>query len=258
MQRSLSLIQEQDGLHQESSKKIQSGIGKLLKDNSKLSESQATGLLDEIREAFITGISHAEERVALAEHIHQTVKGHIVKLEDDLKHFEEEVRLAKHSDAHKTTGHHRHHQTEEEPAKSAGKGRRSKSKEESLLNVASAAHESGLGGRKRSRASMTAVPEPRKTQPPLPAFGGAGKVEPTYCYCGQPAYGEMIGCDGNTECNIEWFHYGCVGLESSPTGQWFCPECNARMAHDPIVRSKPEGADGEGPSGKKPRPTFVK
>lgn len=38
--------------------------------------------------------------------------------------------------------------------------------------------------------------------------------EPTYCFCKNISYGEMIGCD-NSDCPIEWFHYGCVGLLSA-------------------------------------------
>lgn len=38
--------------------------------------------------------------------------------------------------------------------------------------------------------------------------------------------GDMIGCD-NEECEIEWFHYPCVGLSQAnkPTGRWYCPYC---------------------------------
>ena len=50
--------------------------------------------------------------------------------------------------------------------------------------------------------------------------------EPTYCICRQVSYGEMVGCD-NTECDIEWFHFGCVGLtlQTKPKGKWYCPVC---------------------------------
>ncbi len=50
--------------------------------------------------------------------------------------------------------------------------------------------------------------------------------EPTYCLCKQVSYGEMIGCDNN-ECDIEWFHLGCVGLtfHTKPKGKWYCPIC---------------------------------
>jgi hypothetical protein len=47
-----------------------------------------------------------------------------------------------------------------------------------------------------------------------------------YCYC-RRAYDDlqgMIGCDGSN-CQIEWFHFECVGILVPPKGNWFCPEC---------------------------------
>jgi len=52
--------------------------------------------------------------------------------------------------------------------------------------------------------------------------------EPTYCICNQVSYGEMIACD-NVDCDIEWFHYNCVGLTAAPKGKWYCPNCTAKM-----------------------------
>lgn len=52
--------------------------------------------------------------------------------------------------------------------------------------------------------------------------------EPRYCLCNQVSYGEMVGCD-NTECPIEWFHYGCVGITDPPKGKWYCPQCSDKM-----------------------------
>lgn len=52
---------------------------------------------------------------------------------------------------------------------------------------------------------------------------GDGRV---YCYCRRP-YDElqgMIGCDGSS-CQIEWFHFECVGILVPPKGNWYCPEC---------------------------------
>ena len=48
--------------------------------------------------------------------------------------------------------------------------------------------------------------------------------ESRYCYCGQVSFGEMIACD-NDFCDLEWFHYDCVGLSSPPKGKWYCREC---------------------------------
>ncbi|KAI8620512.1 the Ing1 Phd finger in complex with A histone H3k4me3 peptide, partial [Chytriomyces sp. MP71] len=48
--------------------------------------------------------------------------------------------------------------------------------------------------------------------------------EPRYCVCNGVSYGEMIG-KGEHICEIEWFHYGCVGLSEKVEGTWFCPQC---------------------------------
>lgn len=42
-----------------------------------------------------------------------------------------------------------------------------------------------------------------------------GADEPRYCYCNGISFGEMVGCDGK-ECQKEWFHLECVGLEKAP------------------------------------------
>ncbi|RKO97496.1 hypothetical protein CXG81DRAFT_12565 [Caulochytrium protostelioides] len=52
--------------------------------------------------------------------------------------------------------------------------------------------------------------------------------EPTYCICNQVSFGEMIACD-NEDCEIEWFHYACVGLTGKTiTGKWYCPDCQQK------------------------------
>ena len=30
-----------------------------------------------------------------------------------------------------------------------------------------------------------------------------------------------------SECQNEWFHYQCVGLDTEPAGDWFCSECRS-------------------------------
>ena len=42
------------------------------------------------------------------------------------------------------------------------------------------------------------------------------ETEPTYCYCNQVSYGEMVACDMSS-CKKEWFHLDCVGLAKAPT-----------------------------------------
>ena len=52
--------------------------------------------------------------------------------------------------------------------------------------------------------------------------------EPLYCYCNQVAYGEMVGCDGEN-CELEWFHLPCIGLETLPKGKWYCRSCKKKL-----------------------------
>lgn len=51
-----------------------------------------------------------------------------------------------------------------------------------------------------------------------------GGDEPTYCYCNQVSFGEMVGCDGD-DCKREWFHLPCIGFKHPPKGKWYCDEC---------------------------------
>lgn len=49
--------------------------------------------------------------------------------------------------------------------------------------------------------------------------------EEQYCICNQPASGDMVGCD-NDDCEHQWFHFECVGLNGPPdTKEWFCEDC---------------------------------
>lgn len=48
--------------------------------------------------------------------------------------------------------------------------------------------------------------------------------EPTYCYCQRVSFGNMVACD-NTQCDIEWFHFECVGLMEKPKSNWYCSIC---------------------------------
>lgn len=57
---------------------------------------------------------------------------------------------------------------------------------------------------------------------------GVDPSEPVYCFCRRVYFGDMIGCD-NDDCEIEWFHFECVGLTAQPAGKWYCPECKPLM-----------------------------
>ena len=50
-------------------------------------------------------------------------------------------------------------------------------------------------------------------------------ADKVYCVCRQPESGRMIACDGH-RCRTEWFHFKCVGIKESPSGDWFCGDCS--------------------------------
>lgn len=68
-------------------------------------------------------------------------------------------------------------------------------------------------------AAASSVPDTRKPNGTTP-----DPEEPVYCYCGQISYGEMVGCDG-ADCQREWFHLPCIGLNTIPRGKWYCDDC---------------------------------
>ncbi|XP_077450052.1 inhibitor of growth protein 3 [Stigmatopora argus] len=116
---------------------------------------------------------------------------------------------------------------------SDSRGRKSKS------SVKSSNHQSSSSSSSSSLSSCSSssalAQELSQQASALPEAEAGGQVdwtydpnEPRYCICNQVSYGEMVGCD-NTDCPIEWFHYGCVGLSEAPKGKWYCPQCTAAM-----------------------------
>ncbi|CAI4231694.1 unnamed protein product [Auanema sp. JU1783] len=63
----------------------------------------------------------------------------------------------------------------------------------------------------------------------------------SWCFCGSPSYGQMVACD-NKQCRYQWFHYGCVGVESIPKGKWYCPDCSSRLDINTLLSKIPEPA----------------
>ncbi|XP_026387842.1 PHD finger protein ING1-like isoform X3 [Papaver somniferum] len=86
----------------------------------------------------------------------------------------------------------------------------------------------GKGRRKKTRSAAAAaaaaeVVVPADT-PSMDLDLPVDPNEPTYCFCNQVSFGEMVACD-NPDCKIEWFHFGCVGLREHPRGKWYCSDC---------------------------------
>ena len=76
--------------------------------------------------------------------------------------------------------------------------------------------------------------------------------EPRYCLCGDVSFGTMIGCENPDvspirtslscyytwrvlmsmlQCEKEWFHLDCVGLQEPPGRRvkWYCPDCKTKL-----------------------------
>jgi len=52
--------------------------------------------------------------------------------------------------------------------------------------------------------------------------------EQLYCFCQKVSFGDMVACD-DKDCKYEWFHFLCVGLETKPKGDWYCPQCRKKQ-----------------------------
>lgn len=206
--------------------------------------------LEGVHERLMDVMEAADEKVSLAQHLHKTVQHHVKHLEDEICCFEEEVRLAR------TYGELDKEPEKEEEEENEGGGEGESLLEESVTKKNSTTTTSSTlptfrnkrrkstkddeieedGEEKKSsprmadtaefdsvppRRSRSSRPEPPSTEVKSPS------VEPVYCICNQVSFGEMIGCD-NPDCEVEWFHYPCVGLDAPPPGKWFCPDCQAR------------------------------
>ncbi|XP_044498464.1 PHD finger protein ING1-like [Mangifera indica] len=154
----------------------------------------------------------ADEKVTLAVQAYDLVDAHIQQLDQYLKKFDEELRRERDTVSATVS-----------PAPSLDGSTKS-----------GRSGEGGRGGRKKTRlataaaaqavteATAAAIANPTGMELDLPVDPN----EPTYCFCNQVSYGEMVACD-NTDCKIEWFHFGCVGLKEQPKGKWYCSDCAA-------------------------------
>ncbi|QEU59613.1 Pho23 [Kluyveromyces lactis] len=85
--------------------------------------------------------------------------------------------------------------------------------------VNTAAANNGVTGSNTTAVNTANASNKYQNRPKINEYG-----EALYCYCNQVAYGEMVGCDGEN-CQLEWFHLPCIGLETLPKGKWYCDDC---------------------------------
>lgn len=153
----------------------------------------------------------ADEKVALAVQAYDLVDAHIQQLDQYLKKFDEELRRARDgTNATALPASSLDGSTKSGRGSEGGRGGRKKTR----LATASAA----AATTEASTATTSANPIGMELDLPV------DPNEPTYCFCNQISYGEMVACD-NPNCKIEWFHFGCVGLKEQPKGKWYCSDC---------------------------------
>ena len=54
-------------------------------------------------------------------------------------------------------------------------------------------------------------------------------IEETWCICNKPEDGWMVECHNEAACDIQWFHFDCVGLATPPKGDWYCSQCKSLL-----------------------------
>ncbi|KAI0067993.1 hypothetical protein BV25DRAFT_1793232 [Artomyces pyxidatus] len=81
-------------------------------------------------------------------------------------------------------------------------------------------------------------------EPPEPAEGeGEADDGRTYCWCNMGSFGEMVACD-DTECEREWFHLSCIGMNVIPDGAYYCDACKNKPKNKRAVLANSNGPRG--------------
>ena len=94
-------------------------------------------------------------------------------------------------------------------------------------------------------------------------------TEEKFCYCQQPAHGDMIACE-NEQCPLEWFHLDCVHMTEAPDGEWYCTNCAPVLSkYDTVIQTTrqavtapdnnttaPKASDHSVPKANAPAPIF--
>ncbi|KAI8918354.1 hypothetical protein DFJ77DRAFT_438697 [Powellomyces hirtus] len=154
-------------------------------------EDDARGALMGYRSDYRDAIRHAEMKVETSQRVLEIFQVNLSRLEKQIAKLETEEMMPP------TTSRKRRR-----PPQGTGAG----SSQDAYQDT-----------RKRGSAAASASATPTGTSP-------SSEDEILYCICRQVSYGDMVGCD-NPSCQIEWFHYSCVGLVHPPKGKWYCSTC---------------------------------
>lgn len=95
------------------------------------------------------------------------------------------------------------------------------------------------GGGSRASPSTTADDESVASEAgtedeDMAGAGGEGEDDESddtkYCFCQRVSFGDMVACD-NDNCQLQWFHWECVGIKEEPVGDWLCPDCRKQPSN---------------------------
>lgn len=223
LQRNFNLMRDLDTRAHDELKAVDKLSAEYLKNVHFLSCTEKTEQMEKIQKIFKKAVAYGDDKVQLAMQTYEMVDKHIRRLDADLARFEADLKdkalnpnLTEAETAHKKKGR-------KIGEKEKKKGRRAASDDDEIPKSV----------RKKIKTQAVIQPEigvlPASltiTHPSDVLDMPVDPNEPTYCFCHQVSYGEMIGCD-NPDCPIEWFHFACVGLTSKPKGKWFCSNCSA-------------------------------
>ncbi|TPX43701.1 hypothetical protein SeLEV6574_g04903 [Synchytrium endobioticum] len=225
LSRNFTLLRELDAMAQENMTKVEKEIKDFLANMQTLPVDQRENALTRIAASFKQSLKHGEEKVALAVQTYDMVDRHIRRLDEDLSKFEEEQMTGpKLMSDRKDSDPQRARVAESIQQGTPAKKRKLNTKDEQQISVPT-----------KQTAVSRAGDKNGKTTKKNGELKGQGQIslvelpidpnEPLYCLCNQVSYGNMIACD-NDDCEIEWFHLGCVGLSATPKGKWYCPTCS--------------------------------
>lgn len=235
-------------------------------------------LLRNISQAANESVKAAEEKMGLASTAYNWIDRHIRRLDADMAKLETSITLGLRTGTEESRGAREAlglpvdeaipeeaGRSEVEVAavsaeaesasltKAAGAARRSgRRKSTTPASTTEVENKSATPSRTRSTSATPTVPrtkrkrKPSTTPAPDTSEMPIDKAEPTYCYCDQVSFDEMVGCD-NPDCPYEWFHFICVGLTAQPKGNWYCRFCAPKrwkgegMQVPPNAKRKPPG-----------------
>ncbi|KAI8343104.1 hypothetical protein BC941DRAFT_410430 [Chlamydoabsidia padenii] len=222
LQRNFTLIRQLDEGAEDIMSKVAKESTSFCDSQEPIPEQERRKRLQDITTLLNEAIKRGEEKFALAKSTYDAVDRHCQRLDHDLNKFEDEQLIG--------------------PSR-MGRSTQTTTKQQQQVNkstIKSTTPKSIKGrksGRKRKHDSdQEQQGDYLSTEDALQHAQTAINLsdmpidpnEPVYCYCRMVSYGDMVACD-NDECEIEWFHLECVGLQTPPKGKWYCKNCAAEI-----------------------------